>query len=378
MGFFTNKVKSVIKQKIASNLISGFQNAAFGQPKKLAAKLASKSPLDMSQSPVAHMEQVANPYNYGVASYPQETTNLGDGHYIIFDVIENKKTSYGGGGSTPGDKANSKAIPKSLGRVGEAKLNAFQSKRLSRLKAQGFASGDEKILRNQASGINSKKALQTHTRISDSIILYTPPAVKFDYKVGYEQVDTGIVGTMGGFFDGKGFLETVSVGGDVLKNFLESVSKAALEIALPGLGAAVDKGRGFSQNPNSEMVFKSVPFRSFNFPYEFAPKNEKEKDEVQRIIEIFKFHMMPEKRGLGYLTAPSQFQITYMYRDGANMYVPKISRCALTDMSIDYSPEGVFTTFKGDDKGAAPVLTKVELTFSEMEIMTKETIAVGH
>ena len=378
MGFFTNKVKSVIKQKIASNLISGFQNAAFGQPKKLAAKLASKSPLDMSQSPVAHMGQVANPYNYGVASYPQETTNLGDGHYIIFDVIENKKTSYGGGGSTPGDKANSKAVPKSLGRVGEAKLNAFQSKRLSRLKAQGFASGDEKILRNQASGINSKKALQTHTRISDSIILYTPPSVKFDYKVGYEQVDTGIVGTMGGFFDGKGFLETVSVGGDVLKNFLESVSKAALEIALPGLGAAVDKGRGFSQNPNSEMVFKSVPFRSFNFPYEFAPKNEKEKDEVQRIIEIFKFHMMPEKRGLGYLTAPSQFQITYMYRDGANMYIPKISRCALTDMSIDYSPEGVFTTFKGDDKGAAPVLSKMDLTFSEMEIMTKETIAVGY
>ena len=126
------------------------------------------------------------------------------------------------------------------------------------------------------------------------------------------------------------------------------------------------------------MVFKSVPFRSFNFPYEFAPKNEKEKDEVQRIIEIFKFHMMPEKRGLGYLTAPSQFQITYMYRDGANMYIPKISRCALTDMSIDYSPEGVFTTFKGDDKGAAPVLSKMDLTFSEMEIMTKETIAVGH
>ena len=75
MGFFTNKVKSVIKQKIASNLISGFQNAAFGQPKKLAAKLASKSPLDMSQSPVAHMGQVSNPFNYGVATYPQETTN---------------------------------------------------------------------------------------------------------------------------------------------------------------------------------------------------------------------------------------------------------------------------------------------------------------
>ena len=144
------------------------------------------------------------------------------------------------------------------------------------------------------------------------------------------------------------------------------------------VGGAVDKALGRSVNPNAELVFKNVPFRTFAFPFEFAPKNEKEKDEVQRIVEIFKFHMMPEKRGLGYLTAPSQFQITYMYRDGANMYVPKISRCALTDMSIDYSPEGVFTTFKGDDKGAAPVLTKVELTFSEMEIMTKETIAIGH
>ena len=374
MGFFTNKVKSVIKQKIASNLISGFTNAAMGQPKKLAAKLASKSPLDMSQSPVAHMGQVANPYNYGVATYPQETTNLGDGHYIIFDVIENNKTSYGAAPMTDFDDV--KSYPESLGQVGEGKLNAFQGKRLSKLKEQGFAKGDEKILRNQTSGINSKSRLQTHTRISDSIILYTPPAVKFDYKVGYEQIDTGIVGVMAGFFDGKTSL------GESLKgmgaNFLETVVKSAIEIALPGIGAAVDKGRGFSQNPNAEMVFKSVPFRTFSFPYEFAPKNEKEKDEVQRIIEIFKFHMMPEKYSEGYLTAPSQFQITYMYRDGANMYVPKISRCALTDLNLDYSPEGVFTTFKGDDKGAAPVLTKMDLTFSEMEIMTKETIAVGH
>ena len=376
MGIFTSKVKTLIKQKIASNLISGLQNAAFGQPKKLAAKLAAKSPLDVSKSPVAHMSPVVNPFNFGVATYPQETTQLGEGHYIIFDVIENNKTHYGMSGPPSGPHANNKAYPKSIGRVGESKLNAFRNKRLSKLKEQGFAKGDETILRNQSSGINSKKNLQTHTRISDSIILYTPPAVKFDYKVGYENIDTGIVGVLAGFFDGKGAL------GDSLKglgkNFLETVTKSAIEIALPGIGAAVDKGRGFSQNPNLEMVFKSVPFRQFAFPFEFAPKNEKEKEEVQRILSIFKFHMMPEKFGQGYLGAPSEFQITYMYRDGANMYVPKISRCALTDMSVDYSPEGVFTTFRGDDKGAAPVLTKMELTFSEMEIMTKETIAVGH
>ena len=133
---FTKLVSNIIKQRIANNLISGFVNNAFGQPKKLAAKLASKSPLDLSKSPVAHMGQVANPYNYGVATYPQETTNLGDGHYIIFDVIENNKTSYGATPMTDFDDV--KSYPESLGQVGEGKLNAFQSKRLQKLKEQGL------------------------------------------------------------------------------------------------------------------------------------------------------------------------------------------------------------------------------------------------
>jgi hypothetical protein len=36
---------------VLNNAVGGF-----GQPKKLAAKLANKSPLDISKSPVAHME----------------------------------------------------------------------------------------------------------------------------------------------------------------------------------------------------------------------------------------------------------------------------------------------------------------------------------
>jgi len=166
--------------------------------------------------------------------------------------------------------------------------------------------------------------------------------------------------------------------GTVGEGFLRQVITSAMEIALPGFGAIVTKDTGKIVNPNAELVFQGVPFREFSFPFEFAPKNEKEKESVQKIINLFKFHMMPEKEGEGNLSVPSEFQITYMYRDGANMYIPKISRCVLKSMNVDFSPEGVFTTFKGDDKGAAPVLTKVDLDFVELEIMTKETVAVGH
>ena len=371
---FTSKVSNIIKQKVAGNLLSSFTNkiGAFGQPKKLAAKLANKSPLDLSKSPVAHMGPEANPYSYGSLYYPQETAQLGEGHYIIFDIIENTDTRYGGTGQ---DYDMKKMYPQSLGTVGEGRLT--NQERGKRLQKQGFQASD-KILRKQTSGMDTKtNAYQD--RIADSIILYTPSSgTKFDYKVAYGNVDTGIAGLMSGVMDIKSLSEAASLGAGVGKTFLEGITKAAIEIALPGFGGALDKGLGRSINPNAELVFESVPFRSFSFPFEFSPKNEKEKEDIQKILSMFKFHMMPEKAGEGYLTAPAQFQITYMYRDGANMYIPKISRCALTDMSIDYSPEGVFTTFKGDDKGAAPVLTKMDLSFTEMEIMTKETIAIGH
>ena len=48
--------------------------------------------------------------------------------------------------------------------------------------------------------------------------------------------------------------------------------------------------------------------------------------------------------------------------------MPKISRCVLQDMSVDYAPEGVFHTFKADPQGAMPVITKLSLTFLQNQI----------
>jgi hypothetical protein len=135
------------------------------------------------------------------------------------------------------------------------------------------------------------------------------------------------------------------------------------------------------------MVFESVPFRDFNYTYEFAPKNQKEVNAVQKILQLFKFHMQPEQAqgtsfSLGggtsnFLIVPSEFQITYMYLDNINSYIPRISRCVLTNLELDQSPEGVFTTFGGDEKGAFPTITKMVMTFTETEIMTKKRITEG-
>ena len=99
---FTSKISSVIKGAIKNKIANSIGNAMSGfsqgqgqfQATKQAAKLLNKSPLEIENiNPTSHMKE--NPYSYGTVYYPQETSNLGDGHYIIFDVIENKKTNYG-------------------------------------------------------------------------------------------------------------------------------------------------------------------------------------------------------------------------------------------------------------------------------------------
>ena len=138
-----------------------------------------------------------------------------------------------------------------MGQVGERKRN--RSKKMSELKKFGF---DTNKARTQSSGIAVANVTHT-TTISDSIILYTPPTgTKFDYKVSFEGMDTGISGQLMGLLDAKNIgAKLMDAGGA----FLQTITTAALEIVLPGLGGAVDKTRGKALNPNAEMVFKGVP-----------------------------------------------------------------------------------------------------------------------
>jgi hypothetical protein len=383
-----SNAKSFIGNKIsnaAGNLISNF--ASGSNTAKLAAKLVNKSPLDIDQSPTSHLSAQNDPFKYGQLYYPEETQNLGEGHYIIFDIIMNERTMLNAYNNE--NTKVSQIVRNSVStRLGERQQQA-EAKRFSQLKKQGYLNKDAQTI-SQPTKSGMGKDIQTHTYLGDSIILYTPPSVKFEYKATYEQAETKNLQTLKesgsqfvenikGFLDGKGDL------GEILANITDTggvlarqVLQGALEVTFPGAAGFFTKQTGRAINPRMELAFQSVPFRSFAFDFDFAPKNLKEVQMVNKMMQLFKFHMLPDVSNEKYLITPSEFQISYYYRDRANMYIPKISRCVLTDMSIDYSPEGVFHTFKADDKGAMPVISNMKLTFSETEIMTKQTTAEGY
>ena len=102
-------------------------------------------------------------------------------------------------------------------------------------------------------------------------------------------------------------------------------------------------------------------------------------EDIKKIINLFRFHMLPELRGNAarFLTIPSEFDIHYMFmgEDGAateNTYYHKISTCVLQSLSVDYTPNGVKSFSNG-----APTQINLSLSFKETEMMTKEMVNEG-
>jgi hypothetical protein len=358
------------------------------QTNAAAAKILNKSPLEINDtSPTAHMK--SNPYQYGTVYYPSDIQNLGTGHYMLFDIIVNDHTTYQNA-TFKNNKINpNKVTNRFLGQdidataIGGTFTGAITRQkgftgRVATLKENGV---EQSRITNLSSGIQRNKGFgikATHNMVTDTVVLYTPKNLKTTYLVNHEGTETGMLGNLAGV--------DFTSPGDIVSRLKESGTQFLTEVAamglavVPGAGdlkALMTRTTGRAFNNNLEMVFKGVPMREFSYEFEFAPRNRKELDAAQKIINLFKFHMHPELGSGNDFITPSEFQITYMYMENRNSYIPRISRCVLTSLDLTHGAENVFSTFAGDELGAAPIYTKMELKFSETEIMTKKTIAEG-
>ena len=390
---FTSKISQVLKGRVNSgaNSIKGFVDGAVGNinsqidnftssftglqsaeaTKAKAASILNSSPLEIGQGGAVNPnEALKDRFQFGTVYYPEETSNLDEGHYVIIDIIQHNKSAYNRNMSR---------------KVSDPEAEAAGIGEPTQQEAAALSKAQER-LRQQQSGIN-QGASTTHSRISDSVCIYTPgDAVKFSYAANYESLATGLAGLMASSMEaGKSMdlKEAITQGGGQMLERVLGEAVVGIASALPGVGdirGAIDKSMGRALNPFNEQVFRSVPFREFAFPFVFAPKNRKEMETVQKILKLFRFHMLPEfsNKTKGAFLSPSEFQITYMYRNKQNRYIPHISRCVLKNLEVDYATEGQFHTFREDDTGAAPITTTMTATFAETEIMTKEIIGLGY
>ena len=383
-----------------------------------------------------------DPFAFSSISYPRnQVSNYTNGHYILFyvNVQEERKYTYQGpsdgsparsrtlGGQTaviepgsPGTKAvpaeyfgsppNQKlvkeavpavpAIPRKVTYV--ANDGSKNAKYFEGANIRGAFKGNITSLKTGEKIEISKSPKSRSTglaanvnatrRITDSVALYLPPNVQDSTVAAYNTDATGALGfaAAGGMDILRKFNQNDMAGAssaliNLAKGFLGNTAlKAGAEAAdlfSGGSGGAGLINKFFSQadNPYLEVLFDKMNLRNFSYTFTLAPKNTDERDDIQRIIQLFRFHMSPEviSENNRFLRLPSEFDIHYMYQHKSgqaseNDYYNKIATCVMTECDVNYTPDGVNSFDDG-----SPTKMTMKLSFTELEMLTKEKVNEG-
>ena len=339
----SNKLKSAISSLAmphVGELINSFMGGD-GQKEsgKVAAELLKKGPFDIPDSPAEKLKR--NPLSFSNVQYPLDLGTNELGHYIIFEsgffTYEPQQDSmFGASASTKADKEQI------TGKIPKGKIDTA------------------------------------------AISIYMPPGVKVSYNQSYDNdTETGVSGDVQKAITAVKGAEGVSnkiieglegVSGGIFRQAGQAVGEV---ISLAGMGDPVKFGLkrfGTAINPRNEAFYNSPTQRTFAYTFDFWPRSKEEATAVENIISIFKMNSAPGlTSGGGLFVTPNYFKISYMYNDGENPHLHKIGACYCTDVSVDYSPDGQFTTFADGQ----PVHTQLTVSFLEDRIITKTDIKAG-
>jgi hypothetical protein len=358
---------------------------------------------------------VNNTYDYNTFRYPLDIGNYDKGHYMVIHINQQKKTQFQVQTTTDKPTAiqNLLDLQAKRGRmINGSVLGDVVSSGGGYLKdaaAQYTDSLAEKVrnipgdftdgktvqsignfvgqLGGELAGFNTDGFLRTITRTTDSVVLYMPDTLNFNYAQLYDQLNVG-TGTASGLLAAG-----ISIYDEIQKNGMAVDKNVISPFVLSGLqskfgGAIGDIGRAgvfainqMVRNPMLELIYSQPQLRSFQFDFKFYPRDEKEALEVQNIIERLRFHQAPEiKSGTAgyFLIPPSEFDIKFYYNGSVNPNIDKISTCVLEQINVNYAPQG-FTAYEsanelrpGLGRTGMPVSIDLTLMFKETQIMTKD------
>ena len=386
--------------KLKTNIFGGKGNTGFTKPPATRVQ-----DIDLQASPTGLLTN--DPLTSTILNYPLDVTrNFQNGHYMLFYVNVQEKTKYE---YKVGQSMDLRAFDSELLKgesQREQRYNELQQIRTGRnIRAGGGGPGDAKTYKTIQAGPpgtpeevietdhSTKKgvssAFNNTRRISDAVSIYLPPNVTDSTSATYNDSKTGVAGFLiasgaaalkeGG--DAAAITKSIVAGtkgllGDSAARAIGGVAELA---GAEGVEALTKKAFGNADNPYMEVLFDSMNLRTFTYNFNFAPKSQEEAYEVQKIIQLFRFHMAPELRpGVNrYLGLPSQFDIHYMFlsksgQTSENNFYNRIATCVLQTCDVNYTPNGV----KSFEDGG-PTATTMTLTFKEIELLTKDKIAEG-
>lgn len=246
-----------------------------------------------------------------------------------------------------------------------------------------------------------------------TISLFMPETMAINYSANYSEVSLtealGLPGMLANAYsDIKG------------KDLQKAVTPYAVAAGAKGVGEVLNKAGlggdsiagligqslGVVTNPQMQLLFKGVDLREFQLEFVLTPKTAAEAETVKNICDSLAYFSLPGIAGsqVGntgqFLTPPQVFSVKFQFLGnsgligqmtnaitgalgavglgfltGSNVTAGKPSKtftvndCVLTNVSVDYAPNGWATYQDGH-----PVQTRLLLQFKETTIYTKDNM----
>jgi hypothetical protein len=240
--------------------------------------------------------------------------------------------------------------------IGSTSGGAFDFRKLS----QGFSPRNEKRKRGTC-------YLPIQPVILDQNVVNWGPENMDAFSALFAQASYAIARqpgqTLEGFRDFTGALGALG-GDDNVQN--------ALRLSLAGY--AVGNQSFFTRitgaiiNPNLELLFNGPTLRTFNYSFRLSPRNTKEAKSVRTIIRFFKeMSVVRTANNALFLKSPNVFKLEYFKGSNERSHpsLNKIKTCALTSMTVNYTPDNSYMTFV--DEYSTMTSYDMALTFQELE-----------
>ena len=146
-------------------------------------------------------------------------------------------------------------------------------------------------------------------------------------------------------------------------NVRKALSNAITE-NITGATDLLSRTEGMVMNPNMELLFRGPALRPFGFTYRLSPRDRNESGTVMKIIRMFKQSMAPQTTQSSlFLKASNTYRLEFLTSGGGDhRYLPKIKECALSDFSVNFTPDGSYMTYENSS------MVSYEITFSFQEI----------
>jgi hypothetical protein len=270
-----------------------------------------------------------------------------------------------------------------------------------------------------------------------------PKNISTAYSASYAKVNMGVAGVMASSMINGGGDQTFNTAAKTLQDAASAATPqvaasaisdgvSALNQLVGGDGSgpsasdilAVSQGRVF--NPFAEQIFKEMNFRTHSFSFKFFARSMNEAKEIFNIITYLKQGAAPKIKGvdakeflglfntssgegenaegadatsivsnanIGQIAANRFYEIPDKYRLTFVRYDPekdtisennsalhfKIHPSVCTNISVNYTPDGQYSSFQTIDGSAVSVpAIQLDMQFTETSVLNQGTIAQGY